>query len=307
MDVSIISINYNQSQLTLDFVKSIIKHTSKNIDYEIIIVDNCSQKKDFLNLKKILANFTEIKIVRSIINTGFGGGNMFGAQFASGKYLAFINNDVIFTEDCFSSLINLFKNDNKIAVATPQQYDGNNTPIISFDHFVGIRKEFLGRNFLERTSNKIKRENKHYKQTITVDFIQGSFMFFDAKKFAEVGGFDNNIFFYYEEMDLCLRLKKKGYTSVVHPETSFIHLHGKSTKKSYLVDRELRLSKFYTCRKNLNYFKYNLIRVFNLIGFLLKSFVKPQYFNLVLILLTGKYSENSLKQKQQIVFMKHSD
>lgn len=304
MDVSIISINYNNSQLTLDFVKSIIEHTPKNISFEIIVVDNCSKIEDYKNLKTILADFNDVvKIARNNINSGFGSGNMFGTQFATGKYLAFINNDIIFVEDCFTSLITFMQSNPKVGVCTPQQYNKDRNPVTCFDHFHGIRKELLGRSFIELTSKKVKRESKHYTENVAVDFVQGCFMFFDTQKFAETGGFDTNLFLYYEEMDICYRLKQKGYTSMLVPETKFIHLHGESTNVNYLIKQELKLSQLYLLRKNYNYIKYNILRFIIFIKILFKSITKFKYFNLLRTIITGKYLENSLKQSQKVVFI----
>lgn len=303
MDVSIITINFNNSKLTLDYVESVIQQTSPNILYEIIIVDNCSRTDDYYKLKKKLAYFKDrVKIIKSNINLGFGGGNMLGTKFASGKYLAFINNDVIFIEDCLSSLKIFMDANPNVAVVTPQQLDKNKKPTYSFDYFHGIRKEIFGRKLIELTSNKIKREKKLYKNTFSVDFVQGSFMFFDTNKFAEVGGFDTNLFLYYEEMDICFRLKQKGYASFLHPETAFIHLHGESTPDNYLIAKELKISKLYVFRKNHNYIKYTIIRFYWMFVCLFKSTFKHEFWHLFIITLTGKYLENSLKLEQKIVF-----
>jgi len=304
MDVSIISINYNNSQLTLDFVRSVIKHTPSSITYEIIIIDNCSKIEDYNKLKRLLNNFNNnLKIIRSNINTGFGGGNMLGVQHAKGTYLAFINNDILFTEDCFSSLKSFMENNTNTGVVTPQQLNRHKKPTSCFDYFHGIRKELFGRWMVELTSKKVKREAKLYQKTVCADFIQGCFMFFDAQKFANVGGFDTNVFLYYEEMDICFRLKQNGYTSCLFPATTFIHLHGESTANDYLIKKELQLSKLYIIRKNNLYVKYSVIRFYTLIKIFFKSIFKPKYWNLFFIIITGKYLEHSLKQKQKILFL----
>jgi len=304
MDVSIISINYNNSKLTVDFVQSVIKHTPSSITYEIIIVDNCSKIEDYNNLQQLLVKFNSgLKIIRSNINSGFGGGNMLGVQHAKGKYLAFINNDILFTEDCLSSLKSFMENNANTGVVTPQQLNRYKEPTSCFDYFHGIRKELFGRWMVELTSKKVKREAKLYQETVCADFIQGCFMFFDAQKFAIIGGFDTNVFLYYEEMDICFRLKQKGYTSCLYPATTFIHLHGESTANNYLIKKELQLSKLYIIKKNNHYLKYSIIRLFILIKYLFKSIIKPKYWSLYLSVLTSKYLENSLKQKQKIEFL----
>ncbi|NQY28267.1 MAG: glycosyltransferase family 2 protein [Flavobacteriaceae bacterium] len=301
-DISIITINYNTSSLTKNFILSVEKCTSESLKIEFIVIDNCSGVNDYKKLEKDIKelNNQNIKLLRSNINLGFGGGNMLGTQYASGKYLAFINNDILFTEDCFSSLIRYHENNAKCGVSTPQQYNINNEPTSSFDYFHGIRKELFGRKLVELTSDRIKREKKHYKDSVIVDFIQGCFMFFPTSVFAEIGGYDTNLFLYYEEMDVCYRLNNKGYTSVLVPETSFQHLHGASTPKSFLIKKELKISQLYISRKNHYYLKHLIIRF----SILLKTFFKPKYWGLIPILITGKYLENSLKQSQQMVFNK---
>ncbi len=302
MDISIITINYNTSNLTLNLVKSIIEQTAKNISYEIIIVDNCSKIEDYKNLKKILSEYSNnVTIVRSNINTGFGGGNMIGAQNTKGKYLAFINNDIIFIEDCFTSLIDFMENNKNAGVITPQQINEKNEPANYFDYFCGLRTMFLGRWAVELTSNKIKRRKILYKNPVLADLISGCFMFFDSQIFLEVEGFDTNIFLYYEEMDICYRLKKKGYLSYLVPKTKFIHLQGGSTKLiNYDKQKENKISKLYVLRKNHNYLKYFLIKLFLLFKYSFKGIVKPIYWDYFKIIFTGKYLENSLRHKQKV-------
>jgi GT2 family glycosyltransferase len=307
LDISIITINYNNYNLTLNFIESVLKHTSTKIKFEIIIIDNCSEFEDYTNLKEGIKKFEKkIKLFRSNINIGFGAGNMLGTQFASGNFLAFINNDILFVEDCLLSLMNYMAKNTNVGVATSQQINKHLKPTSCFDYFHGIRKELFGRWSVELTSKKEKREAKYYKKPISADFIQGCFMFFDTLKFSEIGGFDTNLFLYYEEMDVCYRLKMKNLLCMLVPETKFIHLHGESTKISYLIKKELKLSQLYIARKNHNYIKYNVIRFIILIKIFFKSIVKPRYFNLLFIILSGKYLENSLKQQQKMSFNKNA-
>lgn len=301
IDISIISINYNNNTLTSNFIKSVIEFTPESISIEFIIVDNNSEVRDYELLKTKLTSISaNIILIPSNINLGFGGGNMLGTQKAKGKYLAYINNDIVFTKDCFSSLINFTINNPTSGTCTPQQYNINNKPTTSFDYFHGIRKELLGRKFIEFTSKHIKRRKKHYNKNVSVDFIQGCFMFFEASIFAKIGGFDTNLFLYYEEMDICYRLKKIGYLSNLVPETSFHHLHGASTSKSFNIQKELQISKLYISRKNHSYLKHSTIRLVTFIKYLFKI----KYWKMLSIILTGKYLENSLKQTQTINFNK---
>ena len=102
IDVSCIIINYNTSNFTYEAVKSILDKNNDEISIEINVVDNASKKEDFLALKSSLntLNNNKVKLIRSNINTGFGGGNMLGVDNSSPcKYYAFINNDTLQVSD----------------------------------------------------------------------------------------------------------------------------------------------------------------------------------------------------------------
>lgn len=302
MDISVITINYNNALLTVNFVKSVIAVTTSKLKYEIIVIDNASSKEDYVILNEDLNNVDGVRLIKSKINLGFGGGNMLGVQYASGKYYAFINNDIVFEEDCLNSLFSFMNENKNVGVVTPQQLNKDGNPVSCFDYFHGIRKEILGRKFVELflPKNKDRRENKQYTKTCCADFIQGCFMFFDANSFAQVGGFDTNIFLYYEEMDICLRLKKEGLKSCLYPETKFLHYHGVSTGKNFAIKKELQISYLYVIKKNYSYLKYLIIKSIVLFKLFFKSIVSPRHIELFLMVLMGSYLQNSLKLKQKI-------
>ena len=91
-DVSIIIVNYNSTQLLIDCVKSIVLHT-KNVEYEIIVIDNASPDNGKEKLKQETG--THIHLIECEKNLGFGGANNIGIKAARGKYLFFLNAIVI--------------------------------------------------------------------------------------------------------------------------------------------------------------------------------------------------------------------
>ena len=94
LDLAIIIINYNSAKYTKQCIQSVLDNTTSTISYEIIIVDNASNSKDYEALKNHISGLkkTNISLYRSRINTGFGGGNMYGIQFANANYYLFLNN-----------------------------------------------------------------------------------------------------------------------------------------------------------------------------------------------------------------------
>jgi GT2 family glycosyltransferase len=279
MHISVILINFNSSKYTINCVKSIIEVIAENLIFEIIIIDNSSTEDDLYYLKKELnlISFDKISLVESDINLGFAGGNMLGVKYAKGKYLVFINNDTLFHQDSFSLLYNYMEVNIFVAVSTCLSKNKLGEDFCSFDHFIGLRKLILGRWVLELIFNKPKRKNRIYNSPIVVDAVQGCFMFFRKDVFLEVGGFDTNLFLYYEEIDICKRVKDKGYKSVFYPKTFFTHFQGISTKNSVSKKSEILISFLYVLKKDFGVYRYNIISIYLFVKFYIKSIFNNQY------------------------------
>lgn len=301
-DIAVILINYNSTEHTINCVNSIIEKTSQNISYQIIITDNCSEKDEYLKLKSYcdsLQNGT-IKLYRNTINAGFGGGNMFGLQFANANYYAFVNNDTLFKNDCLSILKTALDTNQNIGIAGAQAFKENGDFMISLDHFASPIREILGRNFLEIINpKKYPKRKKKYQNPLKVNFVPGSFMFVIANDFNQVGGFDTNIFLYYEETDLCIRLSKIAKYAYLVPEAEFIHFHGASTPRSMAIKKELKISLLYIIRKHYGFLGHFTVSSFLTTKYLLSSIFKPKNWPLFYLLLIGAPLSKSLKMKQK--------
>lgn len=299
-DISVIIINYNTASYTLECVQSVISQTDSKISYDIIVVDNNSKLDDY---KILLQNFPKaenISLHRSVINTGFGGGNMFGVQFSNAKYLLFLNNDAFLQNDCLSILCHYMEANSKVGVSTAQNYNEHGEHVASFDHDKGIRKLILGRGFLEKNfSNTYPKRKKEYTEPVKVNYVNGAFMFFRADVFATVGGFDNNIFLYFEEMDICYRMRNLGFDSMLVPSAKITHHQGVSTGTSKIISKEGLLSYFYVIKKNSSYLKYLFIRIYYCLTFL----VKPKKWYLLPMVIKGAHLSESLKRQQKIHFL----
>jgi len=155
-DIAAIIINYNSSKLTQECVDSIIEKTPSTLNFQIVVVDNASEKEDYLSLKQFCDThpFKNLQLVRSKINTGFGGGNMTGFHFSNAQYVAFVNNDTLFLNDCFSILKAAIEKDSSIAVVGGQSFSETGKRMMAFDHFASISKELFGRDFLEKINPK---------------------------------------------------------------------------------------------------------------------------------------------------------
>lgn len=306
IDISCIIINYNTSDYTINCLHTILESHNSDMSYEIIVVDNASDDQEFQKLKGAIQNLDShlIKLVKSKQNTGFGGGNMLGVQNAEPcKYYAFINNDTLISEkDILSKLQGFMEEHPNVAVCSPQMLDEDGNFRMTIDHFSSVQREILRRPVLEYLFPKKYLNRKiFYDIPIKVDYVQGSFLFVKAEDFNDIGGFDTNLFLYYEESDLCRRLlKKRNKSTYLVPHLHYVHFKGASTQKSVLMKKELKLSLLYTIRKHYGYWAYKTLLTHLQVRYFFTSLVKPRYFPLWKVLMRGAHISESIKNNQPI-------
>ena len=303
IDLSIVIINYNTSDLTFDCVKSIYAQTPKNLNFEVIVIDNASKFDDYEKLKTKIEteNFPTTILFRSKINGGFASGNMLGVQFAKGEFLAFVNNDVVLIEDSFSYPIQYFKENKGVGLIGIQPIYENKIKQTAFGHFDTFSVRLFGYWLYEKLNPKKTKRHGIFDKPTEVDYVVGSYMLFRAIDFYKIGGFDTNLFLYYEEMDIGKRLKNINLKSIFIPTINYVHLNGSSTKLGYLIKIELKISHLYIVRKNHGNLSYLLLKYFFIIIFFIKAIFKPKHFKLFYKLLTfGPPQALSIRHNQVI-------
>jgi GT2 family glycosyltransferase len=279
LDLAIIIINYNSAKYTKQCIQSVLDNTTSTISYEIIIVDNASNSKDYEALKNHISGLkkTNISLYRSRINTGFGGGNMYGIQFANANYYLFLNNDTLLIKDPIKICFDFMEKTEDAAVCGPQIFNEHQKKEVSFDHFTSIGREIFGKKMLEIVYPRTKpNRRKEYTMPLTVDYVNGSFY----------------------------RLKKKNRKTYFIPTASYLHYQGISVQKTTWNIRtkiELKTSMFYVIRKNYGYLHYQILRIFFILRYGLVSIIKPKYFKLFYGILIGLPIGKSLKQEQPIL------
>ncbi len=207
-DISIVILNFNSGALTLRCVESVVKYVPEN-GREIVVVDNGSRADDYLLLERSpLAQ--HFRLVKSRQNTGFGAGNMLGANATTGRFLCFLNNDVVLTDDCISPLCDYLDEHPDVGCVTPVQLDRQLQHTRMFKHNQGIRHELFGDSLFERfwPERYPRRDAKIEGKPLEVMQLNGCFMLFPAAKFWSIGGFDTNIFLYHPKSGIiCTQIR----------------------------------------------------------------------------------------------------
>jgi len=253
---TIISVNYNQPQVTIDFLKSVRRYTDIN-STELILVDNASRINHEDTFKNI---YPELIYIRSDKNLGFAGGNNLGIEIATGDFLLFLNNDTELTEGLIPTMIKEFDANPEIGLLSPLiiyyedkmkiQYAG-----FSQMNYLTCRNKGIGN--LETDINQYGNISKE------TGYAHGAAMMCRRKDLDEVGLMEENYFLYYEELDWCEKFRKAGKkiwftgkAKIYHKES--ISVGKESSLKTYFLYRNRMLF----IRKNTNVFNTFLFGLF---------------------------------------------
>lgn len=249
--VSIIIVHYHVLEEMLQCIES-IGYTKTRSTHEIIVVDNDEEKTIYAKLHSIYPN------VRYIPNTnkGFGQANNFGAQHAKGEFLFFLNPDTKLLNNCLDILVDYLKTNSTTGLIAPLlHFDDKKTPqglgilspITALVALSFINKLFpnnaISTNYWNTTWDR--------KSIITVGSVPGTAFLIKKLLFEKVGGFDEKFFLYFEEIDLCQRVRSLGFTVVMLPTASVYHKWGASTQKSSInIQKVFAQSRFYYFKKH---------------------------------------------------------
>lgn len=221
IDVTIIFVNYKTKDLTINAINSVIEKT-EGIEYEIFVVDNASNDG---SIEAIEQKFPNIKIIKSPINGGFGYANNLAIKQASGKYILCLNTDTLLINNAIKIMFDFMEENSNAGACGGQLYNKDGTLQQSFGYYPSTPTFLLKYGLFRFFYIKPKLLKKEQQ----VDFIIGADLFLRKKTIEEVGLFDEEIFMYGEEVDLCYRIKQKYYKIFIIPNSKITHFGGQSS------------------------------------------------------------------------------
>ncbi|MBI2430720.1 MAG: glycosyltransferase family 2 protein [Candidatus Levybacteria bacterium] len=263
--VSIIIVYYKVRQELVDCLFSIEKSKTK-ISHEIIVVDNDEEPTIKKDLKQ---KFPQVQYIDVGKNIGFGAANNKGAKAAKGKFLFFLNPDTLVERDTIDELINFIKKEKNIGIVSPLFLDSKNRPYplqgsATLTPFRAIScLSFINKLF---PNNMVARKYWYLdwdkKQPKEVDVMPGTAFLIRKKLFEEIGGFDERFFLFFEENDIAMKVKKKGFRIVLLPHAKVVHLWGMSAKNKSGIKQIFRRSRFLYFQKYYGSFWAYIVEVF---------------------------------------------
>ena len=235
MDVSVIIVNYNVKDFLVQCLTS-LQLALEGIDAEIIIIDNDSEDGSREYVPKKFPNLHYHWLDRNI---GFGAANNIGIEEARGKYVLLLNPDTIIEKDTISSMMTFMDREPRCGIAGCRVLNADGTfqlacrrglptPWASFCKLFGLQALFPSSQLFARYNMTYKSEHETY----DVDALIGAFMFCRKEALNQASGFDTDFFMYGEDVDLCHRVQKNGWTIRYFHEPTIIHFKGESSRRS---------------------------------------------------------------------------
>jgi GT2 family glycosyltransferase len=234
MDISILILNYNTRELTINVLRSVFESDTSCL-YEVILVDNAS-KDD--SIKHIQCEFPQVILILNNENVGFAKANNQAMRIAQGRYVLLLNSDTLIQPDTLETMLQFMDKHPEVGAAGCKLVlqDGTldkackrgfPTPSASFYYAFGISKLFP----------HVPRFNQYQlgymdpDDAYPVDCLVGAFMFVRRTAIDQVGMLDEEFFMYGEDIDWCYRIKQAGWVNYYYPKTQILHLKGASSRR----------------------------------------------------------------------------
>jgi len=271
MDFSIIIVNYNTEDHLKECLDSIYKFDYK-VQIEVIVVDNNSSSGE---IEKFPPLYPSVRFIFSKENAGFGAGCNIGFAESKGKYIAFVNPDIVFIRNIIDEIYNFISENVNVGFCGCLFLDNNNNIDYTYNYFPGYKWEFLqaigvdSKIMIRKLLNIPEIPNRI---SFRVDWLMGAFLVCSSDLMNELKGFDENIFLYYEDVDIQKRAIDLGYQNICLPLE--IQHFGRSSIKSNRSENlyyfNMYRSKLIYMYKHFNFVKRNIIRYTYIICILMR-------------------------------------
>ncbi len=238
-DVSIIIVNWNAGKYLQETIESLVEKT-KNISYELIIVDNNSNRDEesFLYIQNVLSKWNNFTFIKADENLGFSKANNIGMSISKGRNLLILNPDVVFSNNIIEILSNYLDNNEEVGMVGPKVLNpdgsfqqpclrGKPYPKDTLFHIVGLAKVFPKNEYF----NGYAMWNVDRDKINECWALSGCCMMLKKSLYEEIGGMDEQFFMYQEETDWGIRTKNVGKKVIYNPNAVVTHYQGVTTKK----------------------------------------------------------------------------
>jgi GT2 family glycosyltransferase len=258
-DISVVVVSFNTCDLLRDCLTSLYT-ALQGISNEVFVVDNVSRDG---SADMVEREFPSVHLTRSDVNLGFAAGNNRAFPLATGRYVVLLNSDAFVKENALRRSIDYMDADPEIGLGGARLLGADGSwqasarmfpsPLNDFLSLSGLAAKFPKSKFFGRQDNTWADQN----QAADTDWVPGAYSIIRRTTLEQVGYFDEQFFLYYEEVDLCRRIKQAGYRIRYWPDVVVVHLGGESSKtvKSLRMSRSGAQLELWRMRSALLYYR----------------------------------------------------
>jgi len=237
-DISISLVNTNNRELLLDCLRS-LDAAARSVELQVIVVDNASEDG---SADAVEAAFPGVEVVRRDLRHGFGANHNEAIRRSRGRYVLILNEDTVLSGGMLDALCSFMDQNPGIGAVGPRIFYPDGSVQASAFRFptpgrVALTTLTLQKAFWRQCdTDRIAR----------VDWVCGAAILARRSALEQIGGFDERLFIYSEDPDLCLRLREAGYATAFFPHASLVHFENATTsgvpeRRIYQMERSRAL------------------------------------------------------------------
>lgn len=235
MKLSIILLCWNDREVIAECLRSIFANTHST-DFEVIVSDNGSTDG---SVEFIRSSYPMVHLIENGRNLRFAKANNVGTRASRGEYVLILNPDTIIHEGSLDKIVSFADQHPEAGAFGCRVLNLDRSYQVSARPFASLRAEWIAALYLRGlgrlhkwfTSDSYSGWNGATERQ--VDWLSGCFILVRAGLLKSIGGFDEQFFYYYEDMDLCRRIWQAGYAILYAPDATITHLGGQSTKARF--------------------------------------------------------------------------
>ena len=222
-ELSIVIVSHNTRDLLAECLGS-VRDCPPQCGHEVIVVDNASSDD---SVEMLQEQFPDVRCVSSDQNLGFGAANNRGVAQAAGRFVLLLNPDTRVDEGSLEAMVSYLRETPDVGVLGCRQVDERGWPQLCYGRDPTILSELMRRRDtlgLARGDERAKdRVDRRYREPTDVDWVTGACMAFPRQVYTRLGGMDEDFWLYFEDADLCRRVRHAGRRVVYHPGITIFH------------------------------------------------------------------------------------
>lgn len=239
IDLSVIIVSWNCRSYTLECLRSMDAGSTPDW-MEIILVDNASGDG---TVESVRDAFPAVRVIANTVNVGFAAANNQAISTSAGRYILLLNPDTLVHGDAFGTMVRWLDAHTDVGGAGPALRNGDGTPQYTGIRFPSVWNLIVESFFLDRIAPRSTVFGRHrslfndFTRPFDADYLQGSCLMLRRSVLEKVGVLDESFFMYFEETDLCYRIKQAGFRIVYLPDAVITHFGG--GEEGHFTERRL--------------------------------------------------------------------